>query len=336
MTMRRFHDHVMAEGIEAPPFSAGEAETLDYLLRFVPGAEVFDVTNVAEYIQTHYPNSPVTLNEVAKQSICVSPPYEVFWVEYNTREAGWYHRPANQFHLADALTKTHATTQPATNIGWLFSHLDEAGVQAAAETFKMELSIDIEGFRWLYVVTLFVRAREKNYGPTWSFLLPVYEDGSPDFRFFMQAVPVVSFAVQAFNALPTERQHYARACMWENLFPALYALSLLNCKNVEQVTHDGYRPRRHETRRGEKPGKQFKTLTVHPVRKVYPDRETPDEAYTKGLKSFHQVRGHWKDCRHGAGLFGNPNLKGLYYVQPHTRGQAAWGEIEKDYDVKSQ
>jgi hypothetical protein len=62
--------------------------------------------------------------------------------------------------------------------------------------------------------------------------------------------------------------------------------------------------------------------------------ETEGDIQHNGIaKALHICRGHFKDYRNSAGLFGK--YKGLYWWDMHTRGTEKAGVVIKDYRVKA-
>lgn len=47
----------------------------------------------------------------------------------------------------------------------------------------------------------------------------------------------------------------------------------------------------------------------------------------------HWVRGHYADYRNGAGLFGNPNLRCVFWIPEHQRGNPALGDVIPEYTL---
>lgn len=45
------------------------------------------------------------------------------------------------------------------------------------------------------------------------------------------------------------------------------------------------------------------------------------------------VRGHYADYRNGAGLFGNPKLRGVFWIPEHQRGNAELGDVIPEYTL---
>jgi hypothetical protein len=113
--------------------------------------------------------------------------------------------------------------------------------------------------------------------------------------------------------------------------PLFLATSLLHCKNTSTADHcpppklnKAYRRRHGRTL------VSYKTLTV-----------TPMMARRKGAgvtssevepKALHLCRGHFKDYRDSAGLFGKH--QGLFWWDMHARGALEQGAVVKDYAIK--
>jgi hypothetical protein len=109
-------------------------------------------------------------------------------------------------------------------------------------------------------------------------------------------------------------------------FPALFAISLMHCKNVKKI------PRGRGTtpgRRNHKPCKfTYKVLDIEPMKRVL---RTEGQCETVGLKrALHICRGHFKDFSE-KGLFGK--LHGVYWWDSQVRGNTENGVVFKDYRV---
>jgi hypothetical protein len=108
-----------------------------------------------------------------------------------------------------------------------------------------------------------------------------------------------------------------------------YAITLMNCRNVELVDN----PLNRQQRRRNEQGKGIKThsyytLKIKPMGKVY----EPTGEGNKGNKHrLHIMRGHFKTYSDDAPLFGK--FTGTYYWGASVRGNADKGTIKKDYEV---
>lgn len=113
--------------------------------------------------------------------------------------------------------------------------------------------------------------------------------------------------------------------------PALFAFSLLHCKNVDRVEH---RPaekmsNRHRKRTG-RPLTRYWTLDVGAMRRVL---ETDGDVQRSGLRhALHICRGHFKTYTPDAPLFGQH--VGTYWWPAVARGDKTAGEVVKDYRVR--
>ncbi|OQB05034.1 MAG: hypothetical protein BWY21_02064 [Parcubacteria group bacterium ADurb.Bin216] len=108
------------------------------------------------------------------------------------------------------------------------------------------------------------------------------------------------------------------------------ALLLLNCKNI---TTEIIQPPEKLNIKRRKKGKQelfsyhVLNVTLPPQKQGY--REKTDPNYHVRV---HLCRGHFKEYTPEHPLFGK--LTGLYWWQPHVRGQDHSGIVMKDYEVK--
>lgn len=109
----------------------------------------------------------------------------------------------------------------------------------------------------------------------------------------------------------------------------LFALSLLNCKNVSysEIPCSPKLAKRFKERHGVPRPKQY-TLTINPIRKAERHNSTP---LFSSPQPLHICRGHFKNYDDKP-LFGK--LKGTYWWAPHTRGDISQGVIQKDYEIK--
>jgi hypothetical protein len=50
---------------------------------------------------------------------------------------------------------------------------------------------------------------------------------------------------------------------------------------------------------------------------------------------FHWVRGHYADYSKGAGLFGNPKLRAVFWIPEHRAGNGELGTVVASYKVEA-
>lgn len=175
-----------------------------------------------------------------------------------------------------------------------------------------------ERARWACLADLWVelsKRRVKMVGRAW---LPIAEDG---------ALIIEESELQVDSLVGTDYFH-------TRLIPIFLALLLLNCENVSwedlPAAPRFARKARKQKNRGDV---VYKTLVIDAFKRQA--RQAAQEEGSTGdeiKQAMHIVRGHFKDYRDGPGLFGK--LKGLYWWQMHVRGDAEFGEIDKDYEVK--
>lgn len=113
-----------------------------------------------------------------------------------------------------------------------------------------------------------------------------------------------------------------------------HALAFFNTKNVEIIENvpPKGKNRKHIRRYG-RPLVTYKTIKVNPMSKRYADTGD-DEPSEGGIPSrLHICRGHFKDFRHGAGLFGK--YKDIFWWDQHLRGDVHEGVVVNDYEVEA-
>lgn len=110
--------------------------------------------------------------------------------------------------------------------------------------------------------------------------------------------------------------------------PGVFALALMHCSNV--TTYGVGRNRRREIAPdalAEDAGLRYAMLEVSPMRAA---ADGADGGAGEDDGPLHVVRGHFKDYRE-KGLFGR--VRGIFYWEPHVRGNPERGATEKDYSV---
>jgi len=116
--------------------------------------------------------------------------------------------------------------------------------------------------------------------------------------------------------------------LWELTVPALFALSLMHCRNVtaEPVDPPAALSRKYRRRTG-RPLTRYHVLNIEPMSRVL---DAQGEAGTKGLgHALNICRGHFKRYTDDAPLFGR--YTGHWWWAAHERGRAEHGVVVKDY-----
>ena len=109
-------------------------------------------------------------------------------------------------------------------------------------------------------------------------------------------------------------------------------LHLLNCKNITTETIKAPEALNKKRRKN---GKQ-EIFDYHVLNVTVPSRKGEYREKTEPLSHVrvHLCRGHFKEYTEEHPLFGR--LTGLYWWQPHVRGQNKDGIVIKDYKIKTQ
>lgn len=118
------------------------------------------------------------------------------------------------------------------------------------------------------------------------------------------------------------------------IFPVLFAVSLMHCKNVKIVDAPPTPPKVAASRAKKGiPDIKYKTLVIEPMRKqIRRESAEDDESISEVHRALHICRGHFKDYRENP-LFGKH--ADIYWWEPHVRGNAQNGTIIKDYKVNA-
>lgn len=112
----------------------------------------------------------------------------------------------------------------------------------------------------------------------------------------------------------------------------LYALGLLNCKNIVTMERGG-QPEDIRRSRHRKWVHRHYILKIHPMRKVTKieyDKKEAEESESEDL-SFHFCRGHFKIYTAERPLFGK--YVGTFWWDAHARGSINKGIVTKDYNI---
>jgi hypothetical protein len=113
-------------------------------------------------------------------------------------------------------------------------------------------------------------------------------------------------------------------------YPALLAISLMNCKNVKRDRVDAPpKLQRSRVKSGKLPLMSYHVLNIDPMKEVLDAARREAGPGTSIAKALHICRGHFKDFTE-KGVFGKH--KGWYWWHPHIRG-TAHRIIIKDYEV---
>jgi hypothetical protein len=105
----------------------------------------------------------------------------------------------------------------------------------------------------------------------------------------------------------------------------------LNCHNVRLEPINITKPRKHRMR--SQPTTIWHEIRVSSVPGVASSVRTGHNDANHTDLRFHWVRGHYADYSRGNGMFGNPDLKKVFWIPEHPRGAIDNGEVISSYVV---
>ena len=110
-----------------------------------------------------------------------------------------------------------------------------------------------------------------------------------------------------------------------------HALARMNCRNVVLKPMNEPKGARHH-QRDLIPATVWHEIKVTDVPKVQSTgRNIMGRDESKERR--HWVRGHYADYRNGAGLFGNPKLRCVFWIPEHQRGNPELGDVIPEYTL---
>jgi len=330
--MPRFIDHLLAEetwhgasmGLPLGMFASGEVlvERVAKTRRVLYESNVVLIDNVAEYYFSHHvdgkrgPDGPEQFPQLA-------PPFPMAFYEYKLLP--W---------MYDTLFTDAENGEPRqlNQVGVLVRALEASDIRldtSQHSEFSMALNERKSGLppRWLLCIDLFAedRADRRAWCPALGMGLMIDADGtlSSDLRYAIWALDHRA----DHAAIEKERLR----TLLPLAYPALLATSFLHCRNVSTEEHvPPAKLNKAYRRRHGRPLVRYKTLTIEPMKHIL---RKEGQVEVNGLpKALHICRGHFKDYRASAGLFGKH--KGLFWWDMHARGALDHGAVVKDYAIK--
>ena len=276
-----------------------------------PGVIVVDGTNVAEWFyngndqefwnyRTDFPN--------------LAPPWRAFWIECR--------RPVTDGELPDRWGVMFSATRQDDG-GWVLHATGymQVGGLITGPLFDLIAEIDDEG-KWVdHIETLGQVDVVKPTGDggwlledgtlrtRWGIVVPTPADSDPESE-------TIKSYIHAVNSL---------------LLAPLMTISFAHCRNVEHTTVQPPKKlsKAHERRHGT-------PLVRHRVLQIGgQSRRVDAQAQSSGvgrIEALHIVKGHFKHYTEEAPLMGRH--VGTYWWADHVRGDAAAGEVVKDYEVQ--
>ncbi len=260
----------------------------------------FVISNVAAYF---YQGTPQEEWDIFADFPKTAPPFRWTWFEWNMPST------VNSLGSVEHLKLNSITRRAGAIVTWDKAE-DDAVLRLQPEAaYRMNIVPFIEG---PYERRPFVMA-------TCAFGLNALYDPIP-------ARQGKNELIYAFNGM--DRNHLngnsqdaidlgTQSCV--TMYPALLALSMLNCRNVTVKTVSPNAALIHKHRkRGHAPPAPYNIIEIQPM-VTQIRKETGLSGYSRRAASI--VRGHFKDYRNGGGLFGK--LHGLYWWDQQMQGKNA-------------
>jgi hypothetical protein len=282
---------------------------------------VLVIDNVAEYYYSHH-TSPHGRMDGPDQFPQLAPPFPCAFYEYALKPSMY------DVMFTDA---ENGHSRKLDQVGILILSVDAQQVRDEFPNWSGFLEERATGSsaKWVVFVTVFARhSTERDVrGPCTLLYIAVDSDGHATSQLRARTWGVED---DFYELLPEERQ-LAIGSLGSLAFPAFLATSFLHCRNVSTQQHvPPPKLSKAFNRRHGRPLVQFKTLTIEPMKEVLRKQGRVEE---NGLpKALHLCRGHFKDYRNSAGLFGKH--KGLFWWDLHARGDLEHGAVVKDYAIK--
>ena len=127
-----------------------------------------------------------------------------------------------------------------------------------------------------------------------------------------------------------QQKEWALTGLW-SLFTALHSISRMNCCNVElRPIKMGKSTPQHQFK--VIPATVWHEIKITSVPKIHSTGSSVFRRDESKMRAF-WVRGHYADYSKGAGLFGNPNLRGVFWIPEHRRGNEQLGQIIPEYKI---
>lgn len=315
----------LLEGYVLPPLPNQDFLVSELLVRkhtqkthtALAGATVIEATNVARFFDTAYVG-PGSGAAVWNDMKCLVPPHEKFFIEWEQPLV-----PALRMGVL------FATTTPVMITGTLNALMGSELDVAATEQLAAKLRSDIKEkhrteAKWFYLTLSFLEFKQHPdhitplRGPYHVGCAAIDEHGA-----------LLNFELLSTQegVMPPDQETLIGGAS----LVAWTTLAMMNCENIDTVPATippAFQKAR--TKRGKKPLVSYHTVRVNTEKTPRSIGSSPLSG--DGTTRLHAKRGHMKDYRKGAGLFGR--YKGLWYWGPQLAGSEAEGVIVSDYEVR--
>lgn len=211
----------------------------------------------------------------------------------------------------------------ASRVGWLFICQDKDDEGSGLFDADHGDYAEFEDARWIVNAILCLKFTQKATHVGYREIFGITPDGTlcPNSCSACASSGVTQDWVEAFKSQ-----------FRPMVYPALFAFSLANCKNVEtRVVEPDAAINRERRKGGIKPFVRYHTINIEPMKKVL---RTEGQVETVGLKrAFHICRGHFATFTPERPLFGK--IAGTFWMPPHVRGSVKEGVVVSDYRVNA-
>lgn len=280
------------------------------------GAKVIEASNVAKFFRDTYVQPDGGFDSYWTDLKCLVPPHERLFIEWN-----------------------EPLVPNAQRMGVLMWAFDKHGDISRLEVLRREARGSFaDGLvdryiadlrcRWIYLTAEFVQF----YPAPVEYNHPSELRGP--FHFALGAVSaegdLLDLKIGGRSTAVTRHEGgvvAAAACV------AWTTLAMMNCQNIETVTGPAVPAafQKARAKKGRRPLIEYHTIRVDMTKTPRSIQRTPlGDVQTP--QRLHERRGHLKDYRKGAGLFGR--YKGLWYWGPQLAGSEVEGVVLSDYEVK--
>lgn len=310
----------------------------DWVIDTARRSEYIVADNVLEYIwDIWYPNTyDLNRDSWSKNSNPlnfpnVAPPFQQFLVGFNNfpKIIGEVDRGSLFYHYRSCAFGVQCMAYEITN------RLPKEYIDVLTMLNTNRAKLHAEGVRWMmFFFPFWVWKKTKSIEPPYmSFMMLVKDDGKP-YKFGMEYDgDLLEEFVKQNNATKEEVTQDWRETYEPFIYSTLTALTMIHCRNVDLVESKPFSSigKRHTFKKKQKSNKvTFRTIKISDTLKRVLDQE--GQIHKVGVQSaLHTCRGHFKDYRHGSGLFGKH--QDIYWFNEHKRGDADYGRIIKDYKL---
>ena len=206
-------------------------------------------------------------------------------------------------------------------------------INSEVHGYKKDTSFPFIEYFGAFVQSHEINNRDWKWEVTYTFFAggPLGTIG-PSVVHFLQLDEVGKF-VNSTWFLETKRSDLmaAQKAFWTSItIPINLAISFMHCKNVTLQKEEPHKRRSRQWHKAT--GRKLVRYHVLEIDRMKTVLATEGQESEIGLKrALHICRGHFKDYREGAGLFGKYPV--LVWTPDHLRGSADQGVVLKDYKV---